>query len=107
MSLFINAGLAGVVVVMLITGILVTGREYTRMERTVDKLQEALDIERRRNSDLLLWASTGTRAIQAVAQVATERAPGVITPPQGMPQARGGLCTSTGGGTAALRPGRG
>lgn len=91
-SLFINAGLAGVVVVMLITGILVTGREYNRMERTVDRLQEALETERRRNSDLLLWASTGTRAIQAVAQVATERtAPGALTPPHGMPSTGGVL----------------
>ena len=75
-SLFVNAGLAGVVVVMLITGILVTGREYGRMERALDRTQEALEVERRRNSDLMIWAATGTRAMQAVAQVAAEHSPG-------------------------------
>lgn len=74
-SLFVNAGLAGVVVILLITGILITGREYERVLRALEKSEDALALERQRNADLLVWASTGTRALQAVARVAEEAAP--------------------------------
>lgn len=75
-----NAGVAGVVVLLIIFGLLVTGREHKKLERAFDKSQEALALERQRNADLTLWMFTGTRALQAVAQVAEERSAGGSSP---------------------------
>lgn len=70
-----NAGTAGIVLVLILIGQLVTGREHKRLEAENDALTQALAMERQRNADLLVWASTGAKALQAVAQVAQERAP--------------------------------
>lgn len=75
-TLLTNAGLAGVVVVLLLTGVLVTGREHKRLEDDCEKKQQALDLERERNNTLMVWAVTGTKALQAVEQVARERSGG-------------------------------
>lgn len=80
----LNFGVAGLVIVLLITGALVTGREHGRLETENDKLREALMVERQRNADLMTWASVGARAFQAVADVAKEKHNDPPTPPQGL-----------------------
>ena len=73
-TLLINLGWGGIILMLLITGSLVTGREHKRLEDENDNLKQALATERQRNSEMLVWAATGSRALQAVAQVAQERA---------------------------------
>lgn len=82
-TFLVNAGMAGVVVFLLLSGILVTGREHKRLEGENDALKQALSLERQRNADMLVWASTGAKALQAVAQVAQERAPEPAAPENG------------------------
>jgi len=73
-TLLINLGWGGIILVLLVGGQLVTGREHKRLEGDYDRSQQALQIERQRNAEMLVWAATGSRAMQAVAQVAQERA---------------------------------
>lgn len=98
-SLLSSAGVAGVVVMLMLTGALVTGREFGKLEKANGELQSALAAERQRNADLLLWTSTGVRALQAVARVAQERHD---TPPGGLPVlSEEPLCRFAGGGGAS------
>lgn len=85
-SLLSSAGVAGIVVMLLLTGALVTGREFAKLEQANESLQSALAAERQRNADLLTWTATGVRALQAVSRVAEGRG---NTPPQGLPAISG------------------
>lgn len=77
----VDFGLAGVVILLLITGQLVTGREHKKLEQENEKLKEALVLQRETNAEFLQYALTGTKYIRAVAQVAEEQR----TPPPGLP----------------------
>lgn len=84
LDLLTSAGVAGVVVILLILGVLVTGREHEKLERENEKLREALMIERQRNADLMTWAATGARALDSLSELAKERRHD-DTPPGGIP----------------------
>jgi len=84
-ALLSNAGIGGIILLLLLTGQLVTGSEHKRLADDFEKQSRALEIERQRNADLLIWASTGARALQAVAQVAEERNPSSVKTPPGGP----------------------
>lgn len=70
----VNFGVAGIVIILLLTGLLVTGREHARLEKENGHLQDALTLERQRNNDLLSWAAIGANAMRAVSTVAKETA---------------------------------
>lgn len=84
---FANFGAVGIVIVLLLTGVLVTGKEHSRLEAENERLKDALAIERQRNNDLLTWASVGAQAMKAVATVAEEHSHD--TPPHGIPAVPG------------------
>lgn len=79
----LNFSALGVILLLLITGALVTGREHKKLETENEKLLDALKVERQRNADLMTWASVGARAFQAVAEVAKEKHGDPPTPPGG------------------------
>lgn len=79
----VDAGIAGVVIVLILTGQLVTGREHKQLEKENERLKEALVLQRETNAEFLQYAVTGTKYIRAVAQVAEEQRQ--RTPPQGLP----------------------
>jgi hypothetical protein len=68
-----NFGALGVVLVLILSGILVPGFFYRKLERENEVYRDALSVERQRNSDLQQFAATGQKAIAALAQVAEER----------------------------------
>lgn len=69
----LNFGVAGVVLVLLVTGGLVPGFIYKNLQKANDKLADALATERQRNADLQQMAATGAKALDALAQVAEEQ----------------------------------
>lgn len=69
----LNFGVAGVVVVLMVTGLLVPGFIYKDLQRANEKLADALAVERQRNSDLQQMASTGAHALDALREVAEEQ----------------------------------
>lgn len=69
----LNFGVAGVVIVLLVTGVLVPGSIYHKLEDAYEKLSDALAVERQRNADLQQMAATGAKALDALAQVAEEQ----------------------------------
>ena len=68
----LNFGVAGVVIVLLVTGALVPGFVFKELQRAFEKQADALIVERQRNADLQQMASTGARALDALARVAQE-----------------------------------
>jgi Tfp pilus assembly protein PilN len=69
----LNFGVAGVVLVLLVTGVVVPGFVYKELQRDNDKLADALAVERQRNADLQQMAATGAKALDALAEVAQEQ----------------------------------
>jgi hypothetical protein len=68
----LNYGAFGIVLVLLLTGALVPGFFYKKLEKENETLRDALTVERQRNSDLQQFAVTGQKAITALAEVAQE-----------------------------------
>jgi hypothetical protein len=68
-----NFGVAGVVLILTITGMLVPGFIYKDLQRTNEKLADALAVERQRNADLQQMAATGAHALDALREVAEEQ----------------------------------
>jgi len=69
----INFGLAGIVLLLLATGVLVPGHIYRDQKSAYEKTTDALAVERQRNADLQQMAITGAKALDAIAQVAEEQ----------------------------------
>lgn len=69
----LNFGVAGVVIVMIATGLLVPGFVYKDLQRANEKLADALSVERQRNADLQQMAATGAKALDALREVAEEQ----------------------------------
>lgn len=69
----LNFGVAGVVLLLLTTGMLVPGFIYKDLQRANEKLGDALAVERQRNADLQQLAATGVHALNAMREVAEER----------------------------------
>lgn len=69
----LNFGVAGLVIVLILTGVIVPGFLYKELQRTNEKLADALELERQRNTDLQQLAATGVRALDALREVAQER----------------------------------
>jgi hypothetical protein len=66
-SLLLNYGALGVVLILLLTGVLVPGFVYRKLERENETYRDALSVERQRNADLQQFAVTGqtvSRALQ-------------------------------------------
>lgn len=68
----LNFGVAGLVILLLATGVLVPGYIYKDLMQANEKLNDALSIERQRNQDLQQMAVTGAKAFTALADVAEE-----------------------------------
>ena len=66
-SLLLNYGALGVVLILLLTGVLVPGFVYRKLERENETYRD------QRNADLQQFAVTGQKAIVALAEVAEER----------------------------------
>lgn len=91
----LNFGLGGLIIFLIVTGVLVPGFIYKELQRNVEKLSDALSVERQRNADLQQMAATGAKALDALAQVAQEHralrsgppdnsvAPQAVIPPSG------------------------
>lgn len=69
----LNFGLGGLVIFLLVTGVLVPGFIYKELQRQVEKLSDALAVERQRNADLQQMATTGAKALDALSQIAEEQ----------------------------------
>lgn len=72
-SMLTNFGALGVVLLLLVTGVLVPGWAYRKLEKENQDYRDALQVERQRNSDLQQFASTGQKALASLAEVAAER----------------------------------
>lgn len=68
-----NFGVAGVVLLLLVTGTVVPGFIYKDLQRAHEKQGDALAVERQRNADLQQLAATGVHALDAMREVAEER----------------------------------
>ena len=83
-----NFGVAGVVLLCIMCDLLVPGTIYREQKATIEKLNDALAIERQRNADLQQMAATGTKAMNALADLAAqqreERRRNSETPPAGI-----------------------
>jgi hypothetical protein len=81
----LNFGLGGVFIFLVATGVFVPGFIYKDRERVIEKLTDALEVERQRNADLQQLAATGAKALDALAQVAHENRAlqAVSVPPPG------------------------
>jgi Tfp pilus assembly protein PilN len=69
----LNFGVAGVVLVLIVTGALVPGFVFKDLQKANEKLTDALSVERQRNADLQQMAATGAKALDSLAQVAQEQ----------------------------------
>lgn len=69
----LNFGLGGLIIFLMVTGVIVPGFIYKELQRQVEKLSDALAVERQRNSDLQQAATTGAKALDALAQLAEEQ----------------------------------
>ena len=58
-SLLLNYGALGVVLILLLTGVLVPGFVYRKLERENETYRDALSVERQRNADHQQFAVTG------------------------------------------------
>jgi len=58
-SLLLNYGALGVVLILLLTGVLVPGFVYRKLERENETYRDALSVERQRNADLQQFAVAG------------------------------------------------
>lgn len=68
----LNFGALGVFVILMLTGVLVPGFFYRKLEKENETYRDALAVERQRNADLQQFAATGQKAIVALAEVAQE-----------------------------------
>lgn len=80
-SLLLDYGALGVVLILLLTGVLVPGFVYRKLERENETYRDALCVERQRNADLQQFAVTGQKAIVALTEVAEEMRLAVRTGP--------------------------
>lgn len=69
----LNFGLGGLIIFLLATGVLVPGFIYKDLQRANEKKDDALAVERQRNADLQQMATTGAKALDALAQLAEEQ----------------------------------
>lgn len=88
----LNFGALGIVVILILTGVLVPGYFYRKLERENETYRDALSVERQRNSDLQQFAATGQKAIVALAEVAQENR---VQRDRGDPSRRGEASAST------------
>jgi hypothetical protein len=72
-TLLANAGVAGVVIVLIVAGILVPKPYYTRLEEENKLLREGRDIDRQRASEAASTAGVTNQLIGALTNLATER----------------------------------
>jgi len=72
-SLLLNYGALGVVLILLLTGVVVPGFVYRKLERENETYRDALSVGQQRNADLQQFAVTGQKAIVALTEVAEER----------------------------------
>lgn len=72
-ALLANGGVAGVVLVLVLTGQLVPGWLYRRVENEADLLREGRDIDRQRASEASSTAGVTNQLIGALTNLATER----------------------------------
>ena len=72
-TVLINAGIAGVVVLLMIFKWLVPKWVYDKAEAEARYYREALELERQRNAELASTTDTTTKLIGALADLATER----------------------------------
>ena len=81
-TVLINAGVAGVVVILLILGFLVPKWAYSRLEQENKSLREALELERQRAGEAASTQTVTNQLIGALVDLAAERK-GLQTPPEG------------------------
>jgi len=62
-SLLLNYGALGVVLILLLTGVLVPGFVYRKLERENETYRDALSVERQRNADLQQFAVPAGRRL--------------------------------------------
>jgi hypothetical protein len=72
-TVLINSGVAGVVIILLILGWLVPKWAYSRLEAENKALREALQLERRRNEEIASTAGVTNQLIGALVDLAGER----------------------------------
>lgn len=76
LTVLVNAGVAGIVIILLIAGWLVPKWAYSKLEEENRLLQEALDLQRQRNADMASQMGITNQLIGAVVELAEERKPG-------------------------------
>lgn len=86
-TVLINSGVAGVVLILLILGWLVPKWAYSRLEAENKALREALQLERRRNEEIASTAGVTNQLIGALVDLAGERKG--IQPPAAQPGTTG------------------
>ena len=80
-TVLINAGVAGVVVILLIAGWLVPKWAYSKLEQENKSLREALQLERQRAGEAASTHAVTNQLIGALVDLAAERKG--VTPPEG------------------------
>lgn len=73
MTVLINAGVAGIVILLLIFGWLVPKWAYSRLEDENRDLREALRLERQRNGEIASTAGVTNQLIGALVDLAESR----------------------------------
>jgi len=74
-TVLINAGVAGIVIILLIAGYLVPKWAFSRLEDENHDLREALILERQRNKEIAGTADVTNQLIGALVNLAEERKP--------------------------------
>jgi hypothetical protein len=75
LTVLINSGVAGAVLVLLILGLLVPKWVYRRLEQENKHLREALELERQRNGEMASTTGVTNQLIGALVDLAQERRP--------------------------------
>ena len=75
LTVLINAGVAGIVVFLLIMGLLVPKWAYRKLEKENESWREAYELQRQRNNELASQMGIANQLIEAVRELAEARKP--------------------------------
>jgi hypothetical protein len=75
LTVLVNAGVAGIVIVLLIMGWLVPKWAYSKLEEENRLLREALSLERQRNGEVVSQMGITNQLVGALVELAESRKP--------------------------------
>ena len=81
-TLLANAGTAGVVIALILTGLLDPGWVRRKNEKRIEHLEKALDLERQRNGEISGQAGIAVQLLGTIRDLAVERRGDALPPSQ-------------------------